>query len=91
MVYFIYYLLGINFLTFLFFAIDKSKAKSKKRRIPEKTLFFLMFVGGTIGGLLGMKYVRHKTQKSEFKQVVFLIISVQILIIGFILYGLYKN
>ena len=50
-----------------------------------------MFVGGTIGGLLGMKYVRHKTQKSEFKQVVFLIISVQILIIGFILYGLYKN
>lgn len=78
-------------MTFVFFAVDKSKAKSHQRRIPEKTLFFLMFVGGTIGGLMGMKYVRHKTQKTEFKQVVFLIVTIQILILGFILYGIFKS
>ena len=34
---------------------DKRKAKKGKRRIPEKTLFILVGLGGGIGGILGIQ------------------------------------
>ena len=46
--------------------IDKRKAKKGKRRIPEKTLFILVGLGGGIGGILGMYLFRHKTKKTRF-------------------------
>jgi Predicted membrane protein len=67
MIYFISYLIAINLITFIFFGIDKVKARKKNWRIPEKTLFILSFIGGSIGALFAMKKFRHKTQKSEFK------------------------
>lgn len=62
----IIYLIVINLITFLTMYIDKRKAKKGKRRIPEKTLFILAFIGGSIGGIAGMYTFRHKTQKSRF-------------------------
>ena len=44
------------------FLFDKFKAKNKKRRISNKTLFSLCIIGGSIGGLFGMYLFRHKTQ-----------------------------
>ncbi len=61
------YLLAINLITFIFFAIDKWKAKHNKWRIREFTLMALGFVGGTIGGLAAMYTIRHKTQTPLFK------------------------
>ena len=61
------YLVIISLVTFLFYGIDKSKAKRDKWRIPEATLIILCFIGGGIGGLLGMKVFRHKTQHLKFK------------------------
>ena len=46
--------------------IDKRKAKKGKRRIPEKTLFILVGLGGGIGGILAMYLFRHKTKKTRF-------------------------
>ena len=46
--------------------IDKQKAKKSKRRISEKTLFTLVFLGGGIGGIAGMYIFRHKTKKTRF-------------------------
>lgn len=46
--------------------LDKRKAKKNKRRIPEKTLFILVMLGGGIGGIAGMYTFRHKTQKARF-------------------------
>lgn len=74
----IVYLLGINLLTFFFFGIDKLKSQWKKRRVSEKQLWFLCLIGGSIGGLLAMKYFRHKTKKTSFQTVLILIIAVQI-------------
>ena len=48
------YLILINIITFLAMYIDKRKAKKGKRRIPEKTLFILVGLGGGIGGILAM-------------------------------------
>lgn len=60
------YLILINLITFLAMYIDKRKAKKGKRRIPEKTLFILVGLGGGVGGILGMYLFRHKTKKTRF-------------------------
>ena len=60
------YILVINIITFLSMGFDKWKAKKGHWRTPEKTLLLLVFLGGGIGGILGMKLFRHKTKKMKF-------------------------
>ena len=60
------YLILINIIALLAMYIDKRKAKKGKRRIPEKTLFILVGLGGGIGGILAMYLFRHKTKKTRF-------------------------
>ena len=66
MSYLVIYLIGINILTFLIYAIDKWKARRGKWRIPEDTLIWLAIAGGSIGALLGMYLFRHKTKHRKF-------------------------
>lgn len=61
------YLLLINLAGFLAMFLDKQKAKKGKWRIPEKTLFLLAIIGGSIGTTLGMNLFRHKTKHWYFK------------------------
>ena len=63
MSYLVIYLIGINVLTFLIYAIDKWKARRGKWRIPEDTLIWLAIAGGSIGALLGM-YLSSVTRPS---------------------------
>lgn len=60
------YIIFINLLLFSLMGIDKKKAKLKKWRISEKTLFLLAFIGGSIGGILGIYTFRHKTKHLKF-------------------------
>lgn len=60
------YLAFINILGFVLMGIDKQKARRKKWRIPEKTLFLTAIVGGSIGSILGMQVFRHKTRHTSF-------------------------
>lgn len=62
----IIYLLTINLVSFMLMYIDKRKAKKERIRIPEKTLFLAVFLGGGIGGIAGMYAFRHKTKKVKF-------------------------
>lgn len=66
MKYFFLYLTIINALAFLLMLIDKQKAKKKRWRIPEKTLLGVSAIGGSVGGLLGMYLLRHKTLHKRF-------------------------
>ena len=91
MEYVIYTLIGINLITYLIFGIDKVKAKNKSWRIPEKTLLTLAFFGGSLGAIIGMIQFRHKTQKSEFKNIIYLIILVQVALLVFVGYQLLNN
>ena len=79
------YLLLINLVTFLVFGLDKWKAKRKEkkdsvRRVPEKTLFLLSALGGSVGALLGMKVFHHKTLHKSFRFGIPAILALQILI-----------
>lgn len=62
----ILFFLIINFIAFIMFGIDKRKAKKNKWRIPEATLMAISLLGGSVGGLLGMKVFRHKTKHPKF-------------------------
>lgn len=82
MKYIYIYIVIMNLLTFLIFGIDKYKAKKNYSRISEKGLFILCFIGGGIGGFVGMYTFRHKTRKWYFN----LLVPISIILE---LYGLY--
>ena len=56
----------INLVTFAVYGIDKAKAKRGAWRVPEKTLFLLPLLGGSLGALLGMRVFHHKTKHWYF-------------------------
>ena len=47
------YLLAVNLAAFVLYGADKRRAKQGTWRIPEKTLFLLPLLGGSVGGILG--------------------------------------
>lgn len=61
------YLILINIITFIVFAVDKRNAACGKWRVREITLLELAIIGGSIGGIAAMRVFRHKTQKLKFK------------------------
>ena len=73
------YLGVINIVTFLFFAIDKYRAVKNKSRIRIVTLLGMAFAGGSVGALLGIYLLRHKTKKNYFTVGVPLMMGMQVL------------
>ena len=68
----------INLTAFLAFGIDKWKAKHHRWRIPEATLMSVAALGGSVGSLVGMYTVRHKTKHIKFTVGIPVILVVQI-------------
>lgn len=60
------WLIAINLVTFAVYGIDKRRARRGAWRVPEKTLFLLPLLGGSVGALLGMRVFRHKTKHWYF-------------------------
>ncbi len=81
MKYLLIYLCIINLIGFLAMFLDKQKAKRGKWRIPEKTLFLLAIIGGSLGTTLGMNIFRHKTKHWYFKFGMPFILIVQIVLV----------
>ena len=69
------YLLGFVFATYALaslacfsaYAMDKSAARSRSRRTPERTLLLLGLAGGWPGALLAQRMLRHKNAKTAFQ------------------------
>ena len=64
---FVIYYVAINIVGFIAMGLDKYKAKKQLWRIPENTLLFISFIGGSVGSFLGMKLFHHKTLHPQFK------------------------
>ena len=78
------YLLIINFITFIVFALDKMKSIYGKWRYKIVTLLSLCFIGGSLGGLLSMYVFKHKTNIDYFTKGIPIIIIMQVFIIIFL-------
>lgn len=75
----LFYLLIINAAGFMLMLADKIKAKKHLWRIPEATLLGVALLGGSVGCLVGMYSVRHKTKHLKFTLGIPLILAVQII------------
>lgn len=84
------YLLLVNLTGFLLMYADKRKAKQKKHRIPEKTLFGAALLGGGIGSLCGMYRFRHKTKHKSFTIGMPMITLINLVAIAFVYILLFK-
>lgn len=56
----------INIVGFLIMFSDKHRAIRKHWRIPERTMFLVAILGGSIGTILGMWIFHHKTRQWYF-------------------------
>lgn len=83
----LYYIIGVNVITFMVYGIDKLKARKGKWRISEYTLLLLAIAGGSLGAWCGMKVWHHKTMHKKFRYGIPLIIAMQI---GLCLYIYYN-
>lgn len=72
------YLLIINAIGFVLMLADKLRAQKNLWRIPEATLLTAAALGGSIGSLIGMYTIRHKTKHLKFTLGVPLILIAQI-------------
>ena len=79
------YLAAVNVVAFAVYGADKRRAKKDKRRVPEKTLFLLAIIGGSVGAWAGMYTFRHKTKHLQFTLGMPAILIVQ-LILAFVFY-----
>ena len=76
--YLLWYLAAVNLVTFTVYGVDKAKARRGAWRVPEKTLFLLPLLGGSVGALLGLLVFRHKTKHWYFVWGIPLILLAQI-------------
>lgn len=56
-------------LAFLLYGVDKSAARSGRRRIPESTLHLISLCGGWPGAIVSQYKLRHKSRKLSFRAV----------------------
>ena len=76
----IMYLVVINFITLVAFAIDKIAAIEGRSRIRIVTLLGLAFIGGSLGGLIGIYLFRHKINIDYFTVGIPLIMVMQVVV-----------
>lgn len=82
------YLFLINAIAWLLMLADKLKAKKNLWRIPESTLLTAAALGGSVGMLIGMYTVRHKTKHLKFTLGVPAILIAQVALVMWILISL---
>ncbi|MGL6173383.1 MAG: DUF1294 domain-containing protein [Cellulosilyticaceae bacterium] len=83
--YIIAYLVLINLIGLYIMKCDKKRAVKKKYRIPEKRLFLVAILGGSLGTTIGMNKYRHKTKHWYFKWGMPIILILQVLLALYIM------
>lgn len=78
----VYYLIAVNLIAFVAFAVDKAGAEAGRRRISETALLQLALVGGTLGAWAGRRLFRHKTRKARFTARLGAVTALQTVAIG---------
>ena len=84
------YLIIINIIASLLYGIDKYSAIRQKYRISEKSLHIIELIGGSPAAFIAQRIFHHKTRKTSFQIVFWLIVFLQIVIVLFYFWKYYK-
>lgn len=76
---------------FVIYWLDKRRAISGGRRVPERTLQLLALFGGWPGAFVAQRLVRHKTQKLTFQFVYWFVVIVHVGVVATAAYILYRR
>ena len=60
---------GVSLLTMILYYLDKLRAQRNAWRTAESTLHLFALLGGWPGAAIAQQFLRHKTQKREFRQI----------------------
>jgi len=77
---FVIYLVIVNLAGLSIMAYDKNQSRHGQWRIPERMLFGIAAVGGSVGVWAGMYIFSHKTRHNAFRFGIPLLISGQLAI-----------
>ncbi|MBX3195985.1 MAG: cold shock and DUF1294 domain-containing protein [Microbacteriaceae bacterium] len=72
--------LGVSAITFGAYAIDKSAARLRQRRVAETSLILLGMFGGWPGAILAQQLLRHKTAKMSFRAVFWVSVLINVFV-----------
>ena len=81
----LWYLAIVNVVTFVVLVVDKLKAISGAWRIREAVLMGLSFIGGSVGGMLGMLVAHHKVNTYYFKYGLPAMLVVQLIVVAYLI------
>ena len=82
------YFMIINLVGFVMMCVDKQLAIHQKNRVPEKVLFLIAIIGGSLGGILGMYAFRHKTKHVSFVIGMPVILIIQLVLVYFVIHNI---
>lgn len=82
MQYILIWLIIISLFSVIITVYDKIAAKSKMRRIAEKTLYLISLSGGAVAMFITMLIIHHKTRHAKFMLGLPIIILIHIIIIS---------
>lgn len=78
------FFITINVVAYLIMHVDKNNSRCGRKRISEASLLTMAAIGGSIGILVSMRVLRHKTRKKAFTFGVPIILVLQILLLVFL-------
>jgi uncharacterized membrane protein YsdA (DUF1294 family) len=78
-----------NLASFVAYRIDKRRAGIGGRRVPERTLHLLAFLGGWPGAILAQRRFRHKTRKVSFLIAFWTVVVLHVAVVGAVVYTLF--
>lgn len=78
---------ALGFITYIIYAKDKAAAQNNDWRTPESTLHLLSALGGWVGAMVAQTYLRHKSQKPEFRMAYYLTVVINMAGLLFMLSG----
>lgn len=81
----LFWFVMINVIGYVVMSEDKNKARKRRDRVPERTLFLLAFMGGSLGVLIAMYRKRHKTRHASFRIGIPLLLLLNMVLYGYFL------
>ena len=78
---------ALGVITYALYAKDKAAAQNGDWRTPESTLHLLSALGGWVGAMVAQTYLRHKSQKPEFRITYYLTVIINLAGLLFIMVG----